>query len=74
MFTIESYNVVVVPHGLEIHQQWQVTVDTQGGGGEQRSLQAVSLALPQRALRRPRCVRVLVRQRVKESLDSRRCL
>jgi hypothetical protein len=30
-----------------------VTVETQGGGGEQRSLHAVTLALAQGSLRRP---------------------
>ena len=73
-FAVEGDDVVVVLHGLEIHQQRLAAVETQGCGGQQSSLEAVSFALSQRALRRPRCVPVLVWQGVEEALDLRRCL
>jgi len=64
--------MVVVLHGLEIHQQRRMAVDAQGGGGQQRSLKAVPFALAQHALGRPRGVCVLVLERVNELLDAHR--
>jgi hypothetical protein len=66
---IEGDDVVVVAHGFEIHEQRRVAVEAQGGGGEQRSLHAMSLALAQGALRRPGGVGILVGQGVEEALD-----
>ena len=66
--------MIVVVHGFEVHDQRRVAVETQGGGGKERSLQAVPLALSQDALRRPRRISVLVLQRVNELLDSHRSL
>jgi hypothetical protein len=71
-FAVEGHHVIVVTHALQIHEQRRVAVETQSGSGQQRSLQAVSFALAQYALRRPRRVRVLILQRVNELLDSRR--
>ncbi len=73
-FAVEGHHMVVVVHGFQIHQQRGMAVDTQGGSGQQRSLQAVSLALTECALRRPRRVCILVRQRINEFLDLRRRL
>ncbi len=73
-FAVDGHHVIVIVHGFQIHQQRGVAVDTQGGSGQQRSLQAVSLALTQRALGRPGRVRVLVRQIVDKLLDLRRRL
>jgi hypothetical protein len=66
--------VVVIMHRLQIHQQRRLTVQSQSRSRQQSSLQAVPFTLSQRALRRPRCVPILIGQRVKESLDSSRRL
>ena len=68
-FAVEGDDVVIVAHSFEIHQQRRVAVHAQGGGGQQGSFEAVSLALAQGALRRPGGVGVLVGEGVEEALD-----
>jgi hypothetical protein len=45
-FAVEGDHVVIVAHGFQIHQQRRVTVDAQGGGGQEGSFEAVAFALP----------------------------
>jgi len=66
--------VIVIAHRLQVHQQRRVAVEAKRGRGQQRSLQAVSLALAQNPLRRPRRIPVLVRQCIKKLLNAHRCL
>jgi len=48
-FAIEGDDVVVVANGFQVHEERRVTVEAQGGCGQQRTLQAVTLALTQGA-------------------------
>ena len=60
VFAIEGEDVIVVVHGLEIHEQRRMAVDAQGGCGQQSSFEAVPFALAQHALRRPGGVGILI--------------
>ena len=68
-FAIESHNVIVVAHGFEIHEQWRMTMDAEGGGSQQCAFKAMAFALAQRALRGAGCVSILVLERIDELLD-----
>ena len=70
VLAIDGDDMVVVVHGLEIHEQGRMAVDAQGGGGQQRAFKAVAFALAQHALRRPGGVGILVLERVNELLDA----
>ena len=71
---IDGDDVVVVVDGLKIHEQRRMALDAQSGRGHERSLKAMAFARAENARRRPRRVRVLVRNRVDELLDAQRCL
>jgi hypothetical protein len=66
--------MIVVAHAFQIHKQRRMALQTQCGRGQQRSLQAMPFALPQRSLRRARRVGVVVRQRIEKLLYARRRL
>ena len=72
-FAVDGEDVVVVVDGFEIHEQGRMAVDAEGGGGEQGSFQAVTLAFAQGARGRPGGVGVLVGERVEKTLDARGC-
>jgi hypothetical protein len=74
VLAVERDDVVVVMHRFQIHDERRIAVDTQGGSGQQRALQAMARALAENAPRRPRGIGVLVGEVVNETLDARRRL
>ena len=48
---VEGDDVVVVVDGFEVHEQRRVAVEAEGGGGEERALEAVAFALAEGAAR-----------------------
>jgi uncharacterized protein (TIGR03435 family) len=69
-FAVEGDDVIVVADGFEIHEQWRVAVDAEGGGGEECAFEAVAAALAEGSLGRAGGVGVAVGEGVDEALDA----